>query len=313
VHNFAAQVYLARGDLDAAAEHLERAAALLGDVSAVRVNRGVYQYLRGSLEGALKILEAEQADDPDGTMANCAGNLLVRGGRYEEAEEYYRRALSAAPDNGEFLSNRASCLVEMGHYGEADDVLARAYRVVPSPEILDLISYVAAKKGEFARAETASLAALEMDDAHSPSLFSLGWLFCSQGRWEEAGKILARLDRLEPAGEEAERREELRRRIEDGTTRLVKCASCDRNWRVIRDIPFSPPLRLYATPPDDLPAGSCPECGAAYCIGCAKKKLDENGRFVCPSCGRTLKLIDEGLKKIVSEWAAATPPAQTGQ
>jgi tetratricopeptide (TPR) repeat protein len=314
VHNFAAQVYLARGDLDGAAEHLERAAALLGNLPAVRVNRGVYHYLRGSLEEALKILEAEQADDPEGTMANCAGNLLVRGGRYEEAEEYYRRALSIAPDNGEFLSNRASCLIETGRYGEADDVLARAYRTAPSPEILDLISYVAAKKGEFARAETASLAALEMNDAHSPSLFSLGWLFCSQGRWEEAGKILSRLDRLAAGGKEAERREELRRRIEDGTTRPVQCASCGRSWRVMRDIPPGPPLRLYAMPPDDLPAGSCPECGAAWCIGCAKKKLDENGRFVCPSCGRTLKLIDEGLKKIVGDWAAAAiPPAHTGQ
>jgi tetratricopeptide (TPR) repeat protein len=313
VHNFAAQVYLARGDLDGAAEHLERAAALLGDLPAIRVNRGVYHYLRGSLEEALKILEAEQADDPEGTMANCAGNLLVRSGRYEEAEEYYRRALSIAPDNGEFLSNRASCLIEMGYYGEADDVLARAYRIAPSPEILNLISYVAVKKGEFARAETASLAALEMNDAHSQSLFSLGWLFCSQGRWEEAGKILSRLDRLESGGEDAERREELRRRIEDGTTRLVKCASCHRSWRVMRDIPWSPPLRLYAIPPDDLPAGSCPQCGAAYCIGCAKKKLDENGRFVCPSCGGKLKLIDEGLKKIVGDWAAAIPPAQPGQ
>ncbi|MDR1899706.1 MAG: tetratricopeptide repeat protein [Treponema sp.] len=310
VHNFAAQVYLARGDLDTAAVHLEKAAALLGDLPAIRVNRGVYYYLRGSLEEALKILDAEKADDPEGTMANCAANLLVRGGRYEEAEEYYRRALSAAPDNGEFLANRASCLIEMGRYGEADEVLAQAYRMAPSPEILDLISYVAVKKGEFSRAETASLAALEMDGGHGPSLFSLGWLFCSRGRWEEAKDILLRLDRLELGGEEAERRDELRKRIEDGTTRLVRCASCERSWRVKRDMPLSPPLRLYAIPPDDLPAGSCPECGAAYCIGCAKKRLDENGRFICPACGRTLKLIDEGLKKIVGDWAAAEIPAR---
>jgi tetratricopeptide (TPR) repeat protein len=314
VHNFAAQVYLAQGNLDTAAKHLERAAVLLGDIPAIRVNRGIYHYLRGSLEEALKILEAEKADDPDGTMANCAGNLLVRDGRYEEAEAYYRRALSAAPDNGEFLSNRASCLIKMERYGEADEVLARAYRAAPSPEILDLISYVAVKKGEFTRAETASLAALETNGAHRPSLFSLGWLFCSQGRWEEAEKILSRLEGLGGGGEEAERREELRKRIEDGTTRLVKCASCERSWRVKRNIPSGPPLRLRAMPPDDLPAGSCPECGAAYCIGCAKKKIDESGRFVCPSCGRTLKLVDEGLKKMISDWAAAAiSSAQAGK
>jgi transposase-like protein len=61
-------------------------------------------------------------------------------------------------------------------------------------------------------------------------------------------------------------------------------------------------------PPDDFPAGTCPSCGAAYCIGCAREHLDENGRFLCPNCGKTLKLIDEGLKKMVYDWAAANMP-----
>jgi transposase-like protein len=58
-----------------------------------------------------------------------------------------------------------------------------------------------------------------------------------------------------------------------------------------------------AMPPDDLPAGSCPSCGKTYCIGCAKENLDPQGRFVCPACGKSLKLINEGLKKLVADWA----------
>ncbi|MDR0622862.1 MAG: tetratricopeptide repeat protein [Treponema sp.] len=308
VHNFAAQVYLARGDSDEATAHLEKAAASLGEAPALRVNRGLLYYLRGSLDEALRVLEAEDQDDPEGLLANNAGNLLVRSGEYERADEYYRKALTRAPDNVEYLSNRASCLVKMGYYGQADELLAQAHSRAPSPEILELISYVAAKKGEFSRAESASLAALDMDSGYAPSLLSLGWLYCSAGRWDEARAVILRLEALGPGGEAAGGVKELRQRLEEGTTRLIKCASCGRNWRVPRNPPPSPPIRLYAMPPDEFPAGTCPSCGAAYCIGCAKEHLDENGRFLCPGCGKTLKLIDEGLKKIVYDWAVINMP-----
>jgi tetratricopeptide (TPR) repeat protein len=245
-------------------------------------------------------------------LANCGGNLLVRAGDYERADEYYRKALAAAPENIEYLSNRVSCLIKLEHYGQADELLTRAHSRAPSPEILELISYVAAKKGEFARAESAALAALEMDGGHAPSLLSLGWIYCSAARWDEARRLIARLESLDLRGEAARGLGELRRRLEDGTTRLISCASCGRNWRVPRDPPPSPPIRLYAMPPDDFPAGACPECGGVYCIGCAKEHLDENGRFLCPDCGKSLKLMDEGLKKIVAGWAASCVPGGPG-
>ncbi|MDR1278035.1 MAG: tetratricopeptide repeat protein [Treponema sp.] len=305
VHNFAAQVELANGEQKKAAEHLEKAVASLGEVPAIRVNRALLYYLQGSLDEALRILEADKTDDPQGLLANNAGNLLVRAGKYEGADEYYRRALAASPDNIEYLANRASNLIKLGYYGQADELLAQAHSRAPSPEILEQISYVALKKGEFVRAESASLAALDMDGNYTPSLLSLGWLYCSTGRWDEARNIILRLEALKPGGEAAGGLEELRRKLEAGTSRLIGCASCGRNWRVPRDLPPSPPVRLYAMPPDDFPAGICPSCGGAWCIGCAKKNLDEDGRFLCPNCGKPLKLLDEGLKKIVSGWAAS--------
>jgi hypothetical protein len=65
-------------------------------------------------------------------------------------------------------------------------------------------------------------------------------------------------------------------------------------------------------PPDDLPAGICPGCGKAFCVGCRKDALDETGRFTCPECGKSLKLSDEGLKRLLHDWAEKNRVAETG-
>jgi tetratricopeptide (TPR) repeat protein len=303
IANLAAQAALSKGDLDAAKRYLETATRSLGNIPAIRVNQGVLYYLRGFPDKALEILTVPRNEDPEGVMANCAGNLLVRNGRFKEADDHYRRALAAAPKNTEFLCNRASCLIELGSYGEADDILVQAYNQGPSPFIYELIAYVATKKGEYSRAETACRAALDIDPCYIPSLFSLGWMYVSQRRWNDGEEILRRLNELALSNDAAARRDELRIRLEEATTRLFSCASCDKTWRVPLLPPPAKPFRLYAMPPDELPAGTCPECGKTYCIGCVKKNLDDSGRFLCTSCNKPLKLINEGLKKIVGDWA----------
>ena len=303
INNFAAQVALRKEDLNTAAIHLEKAAKILGDLPAVQVNRGVLYFLRGSLDEALEILTVESRDDPDGIMANCAGNLLVRSGRFEEADVRYTRALAAAPDNIEFICNRVTCLLELGLYGESDTLLARAHTISPSPNLLEMISYVAVKKGEYSRAEQACRSALEMDPNHHPSLLSLGWVLLTQGKHKETEEIIERLDKLKLKGDTAKSREELRVRLEELVYQVINCTLCERQWKVPKDPPAIQSIRLFAMPPDHLPAGSCPGCGKTYCIGCAKNNLDPKGRFICSFCSQTLKLINDGLKGIIHKWA----------
>ena len=64
-------------------------------------------------------------------------------------------------------------------------------------------------------------------------------------------------------------------------------------------------------PPDEFPAGSCPDCGRTYCIGCAKRRIDKSGHFICPKCKVNLKLNEEGLRKIIYDWAVKQIPAKT--
>jgi tetratricopeptide (TPR) repeat protein len=309
INNLAAQVSLRKGDGETAARYLDKAVAVLGEVPAIRMNQGVLHYLRGSMDEALKVLDADKAGDPEGILANCAANLLCRAGRFEEADGFYRKALAAAPDNIEYLTNRASCLVETAQYGEADAILSRIHAAAPSPGVLDLISYVASKKGEYSRAESASRAALETDPCHIPSLLSLGWTLSTLGRLEEARDCLRRLEKLELEHKLPEkavlRREELRARLDSLLYRDISCASCGRSWKVLKEPPPVPGIRLYAMPPDDMPAGFCKACGKTWCIGCAKKHLDEAGRFLCLRCGSPLRITNDGLKKIIYDWAAA--------
>ena len=305
VNNFAAQISLARNDLAAAKQHLEKAARTLGEVPAIRMNRGVLAYLQGSMEEALNILDAEKQDDPQGILANCAGNLLVRKGKYEEADVYYRKAQSYAPDNSEYLSNRATCLIELGYYGQAEELLSQAQS---TPEILELISYSAVKRGEYDRAETASLSALDMVPNNIPSLFSLGWIYNTTGRWNDLEKIIARLNKMKLEGNNAQRRDELHQRLDEGMNKVIGCAGCRRKWKIKRKNDPVPPFKLQAMPPDEFPAGTCPACGKTYCIACAKKHIDRNGRFICYKCKVNLKLADEGLKKIIYDWAVKTIP-----
>jgi len=311
INNFTAQVALKNGDLDAAARHLEIASSVLGDVPSVRVNQGVLFYLQGSLDKALETLSAEKKDDPEGIMANCAGNLLVRSRRFEEADEKYRQALSCQGDNIEYLCNRASCLMELDLYGEADNLLTLAHLKAPSPDLLEMISYVAAKKGEYPRAEQACYSALEIDPNHAPSLISLGWILVDQGKKTEAVDILRRLDKMVLNDSSAKSTEEFRSHLQGLFYMTIECASCRRNWKVRRECKPAPSIRLQAMPPDELPAGSCLDCGKTYCVGCAREHLDSAGRFVCPACGRALKLVNEGLKQIVHDWAVKDGIAKT--
>jgi tetratricopeptide (TPR) repeat protein len=303
INNFAAQIELKKGNLNSAAKYLEKASSVLGDVPEVRVNQGVLFYLQGSLDKALEILSVDKSDDPEGIMANCAGNLLVASNRYEEADEKYRQALSCQSDNVEYLCNRATCLMEIKLYGEADDLLAKAHLKAPSPDLLEMISYVAAKKGEYPRAEQACYSALKMDPNHAPSLISLGWIFVAQSKNKEAIDILRRLDKMDLNESSSKNTEELRLHLQELYYMTINCASCARNWKVLRECKPAPSIRLQAMPPDDLPAGSCLDCGKTYCIGCAKEHLDSSGRFVCPTCGQKLKLVNEGLKQLVHSWA----------
>ena len=110
-------------------------------------NRAELFFQKGETATAIAMLQDKE--DRSGLLSNEMGNIFVKLGRWEEADEAYKKALERTPDDPDFLRNRASCLVQMDRYGEADDVLSRLVDIDPGARTLDMIAYVAIKKGEY--------------------------------------------------------------------------------------------------------------------------------------------------------------------
>jgi tetratricopeptide (TPR) repeat protein len=310
IANFAAQISLAANDIESAEHHLAKVEESLGAIPAVKVNKARLLFQKGLHDEALETLEANRHEDTDGMMAACAGNLLSKLNRHEDAEAYYRKALSIDPDNLQHMTNLASCLIQLGLYIEADALLRKVNDRSPSADVLEMIAFIATRKAEYPRAEDALHAALELEPQNISVMVSLGWIYANTFRWKETEEILIKLESINIDDANKEAYQELKSQYEEAALRTIECSSCERTWKVSKAEIDVPPIRLFSQPPDDLPAGTCPQCKKTFCIGCAKESIDEDGRFICKDCGKNLKLMDSGLKKIINDWSAKSVTEQ---
>jgi tetratricopeptide (TPR) repeat protein/transcription elongation factor Elf1 len=304
--NLAARIALAAEDTKNAEKYVLKAAENLGDIPAVKVNKALLLFQNSLHDEALELLESNRHEDPEGMMASCAGNILSKLNRHEEAEAYYRKALSIDQDNLQYMTNLASCLIQAGLYSEAETLLKKVNGMFPSADVLEMIAFIATRKAEYPRAEELLHSALELDGQNVSVMISLGWIYANTFRWKETEEVLNKLASMNIDDRNAKDYQELKTRYEETMLRTISCSgsSCKRNWKVSKEEIDVPSIRLFSEPPDELPAGTCPKCKKTFCIGCAKKSIDDDGRFVCKKCGKNLKLTDSGLKKIINDWAA---------
>lgn len=296
VHNLASLKAIGENNLEAAEIHIAEARKLLPAELPVLVNFAEIKRRQGRLDEALTLL-----DGGDAEALHAAANLLAEDGRYADADLWYRKALRQRPFDPGLLTDCAANSLELDMLNEADDLLGRAMDQEHTARIYRLVSYLALRKGEHARAEVALLQAAEEfpDDAGILADLAAHWM-----QRNKRDKAEAIIERLEASGD-AERAGELRSEIARKFTEPVFCDSCGREWRVPRDIPPQPSLRIRDEPPDDLPAGTCPTCGKTVCIACAKKNLGDDGRFRCADDKTPLRLSDHRVIWLLSSWQTA--------
>ncbi len=294
--NLAAMKALSEGNLAEAERHALHARELLPGELAPLVNLAETLRRDGRLDEAIPLFDREECES-----LKALANLLVEDGRHEGAEELYLKALKQRPFDADLLTDRAANCLELDLLSEADDLLGRAIEIAPTPRIYRLIAYLSGRKGEYARAEIALLRGLEEFPEATDLLYELASVYHATGKRDKAAETVRRLRERD----RSDRARELAEEIEDSATYALACASCDRHWRIPKDIPPQGSLRITAEPPDDLPAGTCPRCEKHYCIGCARKHLDEDGRFRCAKCGERLKLVNQGIIWTLSRWQDA--------
>ncbi|MCX7024964.1 MAG: tetratricopeptide repeat protein [Spirochaetes bacterium] len=298
IRNLEGQFLSAKGDHEGAAKSLRMAREALPGESSPAVNLAEALSRQGLADEALAALSAFP-DDP--ACLNQRGNVLVAAGRIEEAAFEYSKAIRLAKgvvpprDESDYLANYASCCSSLDRWTDAEEALRRAYELYPGAGVLRLLGDVASVYGDWVRAETAYRSAVETDPSDAAAREALARNYLTRGLSDKANAAAASLAEVDPA-----RGMRFAAELLETTTELVSCASCERGWRVPRNIPFQSAASIHAMPPDESPAGACPSCGKVFCIGCRKDQLSGD-RFTCPDCGVPLKLTDDRLRWLVRE------------
>lgn len=303
VYNLAALHSLKENKLQDAEVFIHKARELLPDERVIRINEAEIYRRQGKLNDILSGLDNDDVD-----LLKAGAQLLIEDGRLEEAEEWFIKAVRLKPYDAQLLTDRATNCLELDLLNEADDLLSRALELDPQPKIYRLIGHLARRKGEYARAEIALQTGSTAFPQDKELLFELATFYLSNNKTQKAAAILPRIKELDSS----ERSRALEEDILNAGTVRVSCGTCALSWRVPKDAPPQGTLHLVAEPPDNLPAGTCPDCGLIYCIGCAKTHLDADGRFRCGTCGVPLKLSDNNVKWLLNQWQESAETESEG-
>lgn len=127
------QLSLARGELEVAINHFDKALAVYPDHAELRANRAVCLFHLGQRQEAKAILE-EVFDQLSNNVfvLKHLGNIYVEDIEKEKGEEYLRKALLIDPYEVEVLCLLARRLVESSREDEATPLLKQAIKLRPT-------------------------------------------------------------------------------------------------------------------------------------------------------------------------------------
>jgi len=153
VHTDLGQQYLAQGRLELALEKLQKALSYDSDyVDAHTVIAVLYESIGDDTKAEQHYRRATQLRPKGGAELNNYGTFLCRTGRYDEAEDYFQRAV-ADPfyrTPAVALANAGSCLLKAGRHEEAAKTLRRALQYDPNHAVTLLqLAHVSYENGDY--------------------------------------------------------------------------------------------------------------------------------------------------------------------
>jgi len=294
VLNLAGLIAMEGGRVNDALEYYQDAMAKDDAISEIRINLSDALFAAGRSGEAYSLLEG----DDDAGIVNQRGNLLTREGRYDEAARYYYKAVKLEPSSRVYRLNYVDVLLKLDRILEAEEILSGLLEEGADPGALVKMASIAVLRGEYRRAEAAFQEALKMDPSLDDVKLEYADFLVMRHDYKRADELLDRLSE----GYETERAGRLRNVILDATTEEFSCSKCGRKWRVPKVIPEVRRLVLKGEPDPASPAGKCPSCGKIYCVECVMEYIS-GSRFTCMDCGEPLKLSENYLRYLASEYA----------
>jgi Flp pilus assembly protein TadD len=187
-HNNLAGVLIARGAVDEAVGHVEKALALKPDYPEAYNNLGLVLASRGRIDEALAQYRKALALQPAYAEAhNNLGLLLARRGQFDEAIAHYRRALEIDPGLSGAHYNLAEALTARGRTDEAGDHLRTALALKPEyAEAHNSLGVILAERGKVDEARDQFLKSIELKPRYAEARNNLGIVLARSGHLDEA-------------------------------------------------------------------------------------------------------------------------------
>ncbi|MCC6319246.1 MAG: tetratricopeptide repeat protein [Gemmatimonadaceae bacterium] len=175
------------------------------DAFLVRQAMAEVQLLRGDTSAALPLYEALVAERPnDARLWNARGVALHHGGRYVEARESYRRALSADPAHAAALNNLGVAACHAGDVAQARDAFARALALDAGGLKARLnLAYLLVRHGEVEGALATYRQVLRLSPEHPVAWNGVGLVLAGQSRFDDARTAYSRAIEARPSYAEA--------------------------------------------------------------------------------------------------------------
>ena len=305
VNNLAGLISLDKGDVASALDCLEKAFSKNKDEQ-ILLNYSEALLLSGEYDKALEILDSGNFSSE--TVIK-KGAVYIAAGKYEEACRLLESAYRDDPDNTGIMKSLAEACYHCEKLSRSEELLYLLEGKSPDGSVYNMIGNTARLKGEFARAEAAYLRSLELEYNPVVALNHVEGI-CEKQDYPEALSLINKYFSGKDIPDYLSKRyEKLYSRIKKEAEITLSCSVCSREWKVPKNTVMNRQLKVVGEPSPESPAGKCPACGKIYCVGCALDWL-EGQRFTCPDCSEYLKLSDDYLRYLVSEYAELSGKSQ---
>jgi len=193
-------LYLNKGALTQAEEHLRRATELTpGDASAWN-NLGMATAQAGRANDAIKYFQEAIRQDPHHVIAlENLGKLYQDGGRFEDAQKIFARALEIEPDSPEANYHLGMLYAQHGDSDPAREFLEKAIQLRPVyPEALNNLGVLNLRTGNLTEAKAALEECIRVAPSFEVAYLNLAKVYVAMGKPEQARATLQRLLTLHP-------------------------------------------------------------------------------------------------------------------